>query len=108
MEKFNFNEQFRYEKAKKKANQIRGFYYHLACYCILVPVLIFINLTFVPQFHWFWFSMLGWGTGLLMHGLEVFGLNPLMGKNWEERKLNQFIEEEREKQEKINNLLKNK
>ena len=107
MEKFNPYEEHLYHKAKKKANKIRGFYYNLACYCVVIPVLIFINLTYVPEFHWFWFSMLGWGTGVLMHGLDVYGLNPLMGKNWEERKLQQFIEEEKQKQEKLNKLFKN-
>ena len=102
MENFKESDEIKYQRAKKKANQIRGFYYHVGCYCVVIPCIIFVNLTFVPEFHWFWFSILGWGTGLLMHGIEVFGLNPLMGKNWEERKLQQFIEEERVKQQRYN------
>jgi len=106
MGNYNLSDEQIYQKAKKKANQIRGFYYNLGCYCVVIPFLIFINLTYVPEFHWFWFSMLGWGTGVLMHGMDVFGLNPFLGKNWEERKLHQFIEEEKQKQEKLNKLFK--
>lgn len=108
MEDLKDFEELKYEKAKKKANNIRAFYYQLSAYCIIIPVLIFINLTFVPEFHWFWFSMIGWGTGVIMHGMEAFDLNPFLGKNWEERKLKQFVEEEKRKQEKINKLFKDK
>lgn len=108
MEDLKDFEELKYEKAKKKANNIRAFYYQLTAYCVIIPVLIFINLTFVPEFHWFWFSMIGWGTGVIMHGMEAFDLNPFLGKNWEERKLKQFVEEEKRKQEKTNKLFKDK
>lgn len=97
MEKYQLSEQQRYEKAKKQAQEIRSFYYNLMCYCIVIPMLIFINLTYVPQFHWFWFSMLGWGTGLLLHGLKAFGKTPFVGKEWEERKIREIIEKEQQK-----------
>lgn len=103
MEKSDEFEEYRYEKAKRKAKEIRGFYYNLACYCTVIPVLIFINLTFVPHFHWFWFSLIGWGTGVLVHGVAAFELNPFLGKNWEEKKLQQLIEEEKQKQARKNN-----
>lgn len=95
-------EKIRYEKAKKKAKNIRGFYINLMCYCIVIPILIYVNLRYVPEIQWFWFSMLGWGTGLLAHGMEVFQVNPLFSKDWEQRKLKQFIEEEKDKQNKFN------
>ncbi len=94
------NENLRYQRAKKKAREIRSFYFNLLCYCIVIPVLIFINLYFTPEFYWFYFSMLGWGIGLLFHGMGAFGWNPFLGKDWEERKLKQFMEEERNKHNK--------
>lgn len=101
MEDFT-TEKKKYEQAKKKAKNIRAFYCNLMCYCIVIPILIFVNLSYVPEFQWFWFSMLGWGTGLLAHGMEAFQVNPFFPKHWEERKLKQFIEEERQKQNKFN------
>ena len=108
MENFNESEELKYQKAKKKAKNIRAFYFQLTAYCIIIPILIYINLRYVPEFHWFWFSMIGWGTGVIMHGMEAFDLNPFLGKNWEERKLKQFLEEEKLKQEKLNQLYKDK
>lgn len=101
-------EEYKYEKAKKRAKEIRNFYYQLTAYCVVIPILIYINLTFTPEFHWFWFSMIGWGTGVIMHGMEAFQLNPFLGKNWEERKLKQFIEEEKAKKNRIEKLIKKK
>ena len=73
----------RYYKAQKRVKDIKGFYTHLTIYCLVIPIIIFVNLKFEPQFHWFWFSALGWGTGLFMHWLSVFGFRLLgLGKNW--------------------------
>lgn len=87
-----FNNQERYQRAQKRVKDIKGFYSHLAVYCFVIPFIIFINLKFSPQFHWFWFSTLGWGLGLFFHWVKVFGLNALgLGKNWEERKIKEFM-----------------
>lgn len=98
MEDYTKSEQYLYEKAKKRANEIKGFYYNLTAYCIIIPIIIACNLIFMPEYHFFWFSMLGWGTGLLIHGMGAFDYNPFFGKNWEEQKLQEIMETERKKQ----------
>ncbi|MXN89880.1 histidine kinase [Flavobacterium sp. Sd200] len=90
------NKNIAYLKARQKAREIRGFYYNLMCYSIVIPILVFINLKFNPQFHWFWFSLVGWGTGVVFHGLSAFGRIPFMGADWEERKLREFMEKDKE------------
>ena len=80
-----------YQKALKQVREIKSFYYNLTCYCVVIPVLISINLTYVPDFHWFWFSMLGWGTGLTIHAMSAFGYVPFLGRNWEDRKIKELI-----------------
>lgn len=83
-----------YIKAQKRVKKIKGFYTHLSVYCVVIPVIIFVNLKYEPHFHWFWFSVCGWGTGLFIHWLTVFGFNLIgIGKNWEERKINEFMNE---------------
>lgn len=81
----------KYREARRKAREIRGFYIHLTVYCFVIPMLIGVNLLFVPKIIWFPFSMIGWGIGLLFHGLQVFGRVPFLGKDWEEKKINEFI-----------------
>ncbi|MGC1515091.1 MAG: 2TM domain-containing protein [Maribacter sp.] len=83
----------RYEKAKEKVEAIKGFYGNLTAYCLVIPFLAFINYR-TTSFAWVVFPALGWGFGLLGHGLKAYGYNPLFGKRWEERKIKQFMEDE--------------
>lgn len=89
-----------YKKAQKKVSDIKGFYGHLITYVLVNAVLIFINLRYSPQYLWFLWPMLSWGVGLLINGIIVFDAIPFLNKNWEERKIKQFIEEEKSKQNK--------
>lgn len=86
----------RYERARKKAREIRSFYINLTCYCIVMPVLIFINLRYTPEYYWFFFSMGGWGLGLLFHAAEAFGWQPWLSKDWEERKIRELMEKDKQ------------
>ena len=83
-----------YKRAKCKVREIKGFYYNLLCYCIVIPTLIYVNLTWSPHFHWFWFSTVGWGTGLIFHGMGAFGYIPFLGRDWEERKLKELMDKD--------------
>ncbi|MDI6045959.1 2TM domain-containing protein [Flavobacterium yafengii] len=83
----NYNENNAYYRAKKRVEELKGFYGNLISYCCVIPFLIFINLSYGSKFEWFWFPLLGWGMGLTFHGLEVFGY----GKSWEERKINEIL-----------------
>ncbi len=91
---FNYMENGSYYRAKKRVEQLKGFYGNLISYCCVIPVLVFVNLTYMPQFHWFWFSVCGWGFGLTMHAFQVFGY----GVNWEERKIQEILNKEESKQ----------
>lgn len=83
----------RYEKAKERVEAIKGFYGNLVAYCIVIPILIVINYN-TTSFPWAIFPALGWGFGVTAHGLEAFGYNPLFGKNWEERKMHEFMDDD--------------
>lgn len=85
-----------YVKAVEKVEKLKEFYQNLASYCIVIPVLIFINLRFSPRFYWFWFPMIGWGIGLLFHFLEVNNYSILLGKNWEERKIKELMNKDQQ------------
>lgn len=91
----NFTEEQRYYKAQKRVKDIKGFYTHLTIYCIIIPIIIFVNLKYEPHFHWFWFSLLGWGIGLFVHWLNIFGFQILgIGKNWEDKKIKEFMNDQ--------------
>ena len=90
----DYSEKNAYYKAKKRVEELKGFYGNLISYCIVIPILVFINLRFSPQFQWFWFSAGGWGFGLTMHAFKVFGYS----SNWEERKIQEILRKEEQNQ----------
>ena len=83
----------RYEKAKEHVEQLKGFYGNLTAYCIVIPCLVILNYN-TGSFPWVIFPTIGWGFGVAVHGMEVFGYNPLWGKSWEERKIRNFMDDD--------------
>lgn len=94
----------RYQEARKHVQEIKGFYAHLASFILVMIVITFVNLKFTPEHLWFFYPLLGWGIGLTFHGLGVFGTGNIFNKNWEERKIQQFMKEEEEKLKENNHL----
>jgi hypothetical protein len=84
----------RYQKAKERVEAIKGFYGNLTAYCIVIPLLIWLNLR-SSSFPWAIFPALGWGFGLTIHGMEAFGYNPLWGKSWEEKKIKELMDDDK-------------
>lgn len=82
-----------YFRAKQRVKDIKEFYGNLLSYCLVIPFLIFINYQTYWEFQWFWFPMAGWGLGLAIHGFSVFGY----GANWEERKIQEFMEKDQQR-----------
>ncbi|WP_395059861.1 2TM domain-containing protein [Flavobacterium sp.] len=87
------NENMAYVRAKERVGKIKGFYGNLISYCTVIPILIIINLNTSSGFQWFWFPMFGWGMGVTFHAIETFGY----GKNWEERKIQEFLNKDKNK-----------
>ena len=83
-----------YVRAVEKVEKLKEFYQNIVSYCIVIPFLIFINFRVSPQFYWFWFPMIGWGIGIVFHGLDVYDYNPFLGKNWESKKIKELMNEE--------------
>jgi hypothetical protein len=94
MENSNYDAENGYYKAKRQVHELKNFYTSLISYCVVIPFLIFINLRFSPQFQWFWFSMFGWGFGLIMKAFKVYGFS----SNWEEQKIQELMNKEENKQ----------
>jgi len=95
----------RYLRAKKRVDELKGFYIHLSVY-ILVNIFLSTRqiVDGVSEEKSFTeiFSDMGvygvwlmWGIGIFFHGLKVFGTNTLLGKNWEERKIKEIMDEKK-------------
>ncbi len=114
METNKYKEEDRYIKAKKKVEDIKGFYWHLFFYLavngfITVSKVISDIAEGVPVLNAIWdmpllFTWGPWGIGLLIHGVVVFdAFTFLLGKNWEERKIKQFIDQDEQEKGLIKN-----
>ena len=94
-----------YFRAKKRVKKLKGFYIHFAVY-IVVNTFISANIIISNIYEngetfneVFWdldtFAVWAfWGIGLAIHGFKVLGLPFLFGKNWEERKMKEFMEKD--------------
>lgn len=87
-----------YKRAKQRVAEIRGFYQHLFVYIIVNIGIFIINILTDPHHLWFYWPLLGWGIGLFAHGFNTFGTHGIFGKDWEEKKIKEIMEKEKEKE----------
>lgn len=83
----------KYIRAKKRVDELKGFYGSLIAYCVVIPFLIYINYTTSWDFKWFWFPVFGWGLGLIIQVFQVYGY----GADWEERKIKEIMNKDNNK-----------
>jgi 2TM domain len=92
--KTNYTDEERYYRAQKRVEEIKGFYGHLTSFVLVNLFLLIINLTTSPAYLWFFWPLMGWGIGLFFHGLKVFNYSAFFNKEWEERKIKEFMDKE--------------
>ena len=78
-------------RAKKRVDELKGFYGNLIAYCVVIPFLIFVNYQTAWGYKWFWFPLFGWGLGVIIQAFTVFGV----GTDWEERKIREIMNKDR-------------
>ena len=95
-------EDAKYYEALKRVKRIKGFYTHALVYVVINLMFVVINYQNLGEgesyFQWHNFiTAFFWGIGLLAHGLSVFLPGMILGNNWEERKIKQYMEEEKKR-----------
>ncbi|MCX2720280.1 2TM domain-containing protein [Lentiprolixibacter aurantiacus] len=101
-EKSRFEQEEKLKRAKKRVDEIKGFYIHLTVY-LVINTFIMVNIamqnfgnenefwsfpTFVTPFFW--------GVGLAFHALHTFQARTFLGKKWEERMIQKYIEKDKQ------------
>jgi len=61
-----------YERARKRAKKKLDFYNHVIVYVVVIAFLFAINLITSSGYLWAVWPMLGWGIGLILHGVTVY------------------------------------
>ncbi len=97
-------EEQQYLQARKKVEKVSKFFKHLSVY---IAVNLFLSAIFIigdiedgDTFNEAFFNIYNykiwfyWGIGLLFQAISTFGLPVIFNRNWEERKLKKYLEEE--------------
>ena len=66
---------------------IKDFYSHLIHYGVVIGALFIFNLITTPDHIWAWWIAMGWGIGVISHGLSVFEIINFFGTDWEKRQI---------------------
>ena len=106
MKNFEDNDSRKYLRAKSRVEKLQAFYGHLAAYLIVNICLTIVKIsrnlnngeTFEEAF--FEFSTFGlwvfWGLGLAIHAFATFVIEYILGKDWEERRIQKYMRDEEE------------
>ena len=89
------DKEYKFLKAKERIEEIKKFYGNLLSYSAIVVVVAAIN-YYVNEWRnaGFLWVVFGLGISLVVQVVKTFGLRPFYDKNWEERKIREFMEEE--------------
>ena len=111
MEVNETNTKGKLQRAKKRVEELKGFYIHLTVYLavnmFITTMKVLRNLGDGESFNdAFWdfgtFAVwLFWGIGLFFHALKVFSYNPFFSKDWEKRQIQKYMEKGIEEEEKF-------
>lgn len=96
------NPDARYNMAYKRVKRIKGFYVHLLVYILVNAFVLFshFNRSRIGEevfWEWqTWNTVFFWGIGLIAHGLSVFGKNIFFGSDWEQKKIQEFMDKNKD------------
>ncbi|MGB5499754.1 MAG: 2TM domain-containing protein [Maribacter sp.] len=107
----NAGEVERYVKAKKRVDDIKGFYFNLIKFAIITLLILVFKGRVMEIFiekgvkdenilQWIEWNILVipiiWGLVLLVIGLRLFVFKSNILKNWEEKQIQKYIEEDKD------------
>ncbi|MDG1430013.1 MAG: helix-turn-helix domain-containing protein [Paracoccaceae bacterium] len=74
-------------EAIEYVGELKAFYTHAATFVVGMIGIFIINLMTSPGYLWAIWALVGWGMGLAIHAITVFGVNGTLGADWERRQI---------------------
>lgn len=71
----------------EQVKEIKNFYSHLITYLVVIAILLVVNLLTGPDYLWVFWPAMGWGIGIISHGLSAFEVVNLFSPNWEKKQI---------------------
>jgi hypothetical protein len=85
----------KYIKAKERVDELKKFYSNLAAYIVVIAFLAGVNYYGNQwEYPWFLWAAVGWGIGVAFHAMKAFQVNPMFNKDWEERKIKEYMDKD--------------
>jgi len=85
----------KYIRAKERVEELKKFYGNLTSYVVVISGLAALNYYIDGwRYMWFLWAAFGWGIGVLFHAIGTFNLNPFFGRDWEKRKIKEYMEKD--------------
>ncbi len=85
-----------YERAKKRVNQLKGFYTSLIVYIVVIIFLGVVNYLTSPGVWWFLIVAFIWGIFVVAQGISIYRKRGLFSKEWEDKKIKEYMEQDDE------------
>ena len=83
------SDQYFVEQAEQEAisyvQNLKAFHLNWITFIIVMPCLYLLNVKLSPDFLWVVLAGIGWGFGIGLHALVIFGLFSVFGGAWEQR-----------------------
>ena len=93
----------KYERAKGRVEELRAYYNHLITYVLVIGGLAALNYYNNEwRYTWFLWAAAGWGIGIASHTFKTFYGSVVFGKDWEERKIQEFMNKDKAPREPSN------
>jgi hypothetical protein len=94
-----------YKTAKKRVEEIQGFYWNLASYVIVNSFFLFLDLRDNGELDWAFWPLAGWGIGVVFHAIETFGF--FNSQSWKDRMVQKELERRQREREEFNSKFNN-
>ena len=103
----------KYERAKKRVQELKGFYNHVKIFILVNGILYLLKsewlIPFMPEgfpteayfFNWIDLNVLIWGLIVLVHALITFRNKFPFLKDWEERQIKKYMDRDREEAKRL-------
>ena len=102
--KIDYEQKELYENARRRTKQKKRLFQHFVVYLLGAVFLIVLNVVIGYQedfkplgYNWFVWAVLLWTVLFLMHFFNVFIVNSLMGKEWEDKQVDRLVKKQRER-----------
>lgn len=91
------------ENAQKRIKVKKALYWHFAIFLVGSLFMVIANhvLNFWETYNWSIWAMTLWGFILCVHAINVFIINPFLGKDWERKQRERLVALQKRKLEKL-------